>query len=113
MRRARQTLRELQEQSASRWDSELSDLSDLSDLPILESDPEMQGQFVHEREVSEMTRLAQRNSIHGLPRGNARGNSRGSFWISGTTGKVLTKGKPFGVDGDQRWAKGMLSLIHI
>jgi len=104
IRRARQTLRELQEQSISHLGS---DLSDLSDLPDLEELPQ-----VANRDVSEMTRQALGHAIHGLPRGSRNGNDRGSFWISGTTGKVLASGKPLASNGDQRWAKGMDALSY-
>jgi hypothetical protein len=61
----------------------------------------------HRRNISELTRMAAMEPIHGLARGSANGNDRGSFWISGSTGKVLSYGKAFGKDGDQRWAVGM------
>jgi len=59
------------------------------------------------RDVSELKRMAAGEAIHGLPRGSTNGNDRGSFWISGSTGKVLSYGKAFGKEGDQRWAVGM------
>ena len=110
IRRARQTLRELQELSISQMESDLDDLPDISDISEL-SDPEDLDHGAA-RDVSEMTRQAQGHAIHGLPRGSRNGNDRGSFWISGTTGKVLAAGTPFGISGDQRWAKGMDALTY-
>ncbi len=91
MRRARRTMEEMRERMRS-----------------VESEPPIERHSLSDRRfVSEIKRQAAMEPLHGLARGNAHGNVRGSFWISGTTGKVLSKGTPFGPNGDQRWGKGM------
>ena len=91
MRRARQTLEEMRVRMRS-----------------VESEPPIERHSLSDRRfVSEIKRQAAMEPLHGLARGNVQGNVRGSFWISGETRKVLSKGVPFGPNGDQRWGKGM------
>ena len=91
MRRARRTLEEMRERMRS-----------------VESEPPIEHHSLSDRRfVSEIKRQAAMEPLHGLARGNVQGNVRGSFWISGTTEKVLSKGVSLGPKGDQRWGKGM------
>jgi hypothetical protein len=91
MRRARQTMEEMRESMRS-----------------VESEQQIRRPSVSDqRFVSEIMRRASMEPLHGLARGSAQGNVRGSFWISGTTGKVLSLGTPFAPKGDQRWGRGM------